>query len=129
MPVCVTGSRCWLGQHAKIRDLAESRELDAAWLWWRAGRRAGWVTEAVPDARSAFFPARLVMLGDAQVLQVSVSDAGHQHVPVSSRPGAALEVTQAPLPLELPVRLLAQQRALMAAARARSDVLGAKLLR
>ena len=44
---------------------------------------------------------------ETQVLQVGEGDAGHQSVPVQPGPGAALEVAEAQLLLELLVRLLA----------------------
>ena len=54
-----------------------------------------------------FFPPRRVVPGKAQVLQKGISDARHERVPVQPCSGATLEVTQAQLPLELLVRLLA----------------------
>ena len=66
---------------------------------WRRGRP--WM----PGPR--FFPPPQAVPNKAQVLQVSVSDAGHQRVAVQPGPGAALEVAQPQLTLELLVRLLA----------------------
>jgi hypothetical protein len=75
-----------------------------------------------------FFPPRPIMLGEAQMLQKGVSDAAHQCMPVQSGPGAALEVPEAQLSLELLMRLLTDQRALIAAS-ARTDTRRGKLLR
>ena len=63
---------------------------------------------AVPERESAFFPSLVrAVLGEAEVLQVGVSDAGHQRVSVQSRPRAAFEVTETQFLLELLMRLLA----------------------
>ena len=56
-----------------------------------------------------FFPPRPTVLGEAQVLQKGIGDAGHQRVPVQSRPRAALEVAEAQFPFELLMRLLAHR--------------------
>ncbi len=66
---------------------------------------------------------------EAQVLQVREGDAGHQRVPVQAGPGAPLEVAQAQFLFELLVPCSHTQRALMAAARSRSGMLGGRLPR
>src|SRR3712207_6737402 len=61
-----------------------------------------------PGMRRGIFPRpRRALAGEAEVLQVSEGDAGHQRVPVQPGPGAPLEVAQAQFLLELLVRLLA----------------------
>ena len=58
-----------------------------------------------PGTRRGFFPRpRRALPGEAEVLQVSEGDAGHERVPVQARPGAPLEVADAQLPLELLAR-------------------------
>ena len=63
---------------------------------------------AVPERWPAFPPPppRPTILGEAQVLEIGECDAAHQRVPVQSGPGAALEMAQPQLSLELLVRLL-----------------------
>ena len=71
---------------------------------WMAGRLAF----GGPDLPSTvFFPSRLALPGEAQVLQVGVGDARHQPVPVQPGPGPAVVVPDPELALELLVRLLA----------------------
>ncbi len=83
-----------------------------------------------PGTRRGIFPRpRPALPGEAEVLRVSEGEAAHQRVPVQAGPGPALEVGQAQFLLELLVRLLANQRALIAPARARSEVRGGRLLR
>ena len=61
-----------------------------------------------PGTRRGIFPRpRPALPGEAEVLQVSEGDAGHQRVPVQAGPGAALEVPEAQFLLELLVRLFA----------------------
>src|SRR3954470_15832818 len=61
-----------------------------------------------PGTRGGIFPRpRRALPGKATVLQVSESHAGHQRVPMQTRPGSALEVAEAELLLELLVPLLA----------------------
>jgi hypothetical protein len=55
-----------------------------------------------------FFPARL---GEAAALQVGVSDHRHQGMAMRTLPGAAFEVIEAELFLELLVRLIANPAA------------------
>src|SRR3712207_368460 len=52
-------------------------------------------------------PRPAAVLGEAEALQPGEGDAGHQRVPVQPGPGAAFEVPEAQLLLELLVRLLA----------------------
>lgn len=47
-----------------------------------------------------------MVLGEAQVLEIGVGDAGHQRVPVQPGPGAALEVVEAEFLLQLLMCLL-----------------------
>ena len=70
---------------------ANSRADDGA-----GARLAGSGMVAVPEQRRGIFPRpRPTMLGEAQVLQVGVGDAGHQRVPMQAGPGSALEVAEA----------------------------------
>ena len=62
-----------------------------------------------PGTRPGIFPRPrpTAMLGEAEVLQVSESHAGHQRVAVQAGPRAPLEVAETQFLLELLVRLLA----------------------
>ena len=79
-----------------------------------------------PGTWRGIFPRpRRALPGEAQVLQVREGHAGHQGVPVQAGPGPALEVAET----EFLLQLLVCQRALIAAASARSEVRGGRLLR
>src|SRR5437763_14103666 len=64
----------------------------------RVGRGGG-----PPGESASLFSPR----PEPQVLEERERDHGHQRVPVQAGPGAALEVVEAELLLQLPVRLLA----------------------
>lgn len=85
---------------------------------WRS-RRADW----------HFPPPRPAVLGEAQVLQKSKSDAGHQGVPVQPRPGAPFELAEAELSLELLVHLFARPARLDGGRQRAQRRAGVKLLR
>ena len=78
----------------------------------RVGRGGG------PGEPASLFSPR----PEPQVLEERERDHGHQRVPVQAGPGAALEVVEAQLLLELLVRLLAGPAALIAAASTVSGV-------
>jgi hypothetical protein len=61
-----------------------------------------------PGTRGDIFPRpRRKKLGEAQVLEISKGDAGHQRVSVQPCPGAAFEMAETELLFQLLMRLLA----------------------
>src|SRR5215212_9879233 len=61
-----------------------------------------------PGTRGGIFPRpRRGKLGEAEVLEISEGDAGHQGVSMQPRPGAPLEMAEAEFLLELLMGLLA----------------------
>lgn len=83
-----------------------------------------------PGTWGAFFPRpRPVLFGEAQVLQVGIGHAGNQGVPVQACAGAALEVAQPQLALELPVRLFAHPARLYCGGKGAHGRAGGKLPR
>ena len=82
--------------------VANSRAIMARRTAGRLGDGGG------PGTRRAIFPRpRRVLPGEAEVLQVGESHAGHQRVAVQACPGPALEVAEAEFLLQLLMRLFA----------------------
>src|SRR4051794_22562587 len=83
-----------------------------------------------PGIQARIFPRpRRALPSKATMLQIGKRETGHQRVPVQTSPGPTLKVAEAQLLFELLVSLLADPACLIAAASARSEVRGGRLLR
>lgn len=90
------------GQRIGVTRSANSRAMMARRTAGRLGDGGG------PGIRRGIFPRpRRALPGEAKVLQVGESHAGHQRVPVQAGPGSPLEVPEAQFLFELLMSLLA----------------------